>query len=260
MSGLDFREGSANPQGFISFPSVPRCEHPLRYKIMISKLSRTPILLCLQCLIGGPAWAQFDYTWEAISGLTPDQAEPAYSLVLSGDAPSPALEPDLLRIATESQSENAYYIQFSPIVDTSLPFTLEFELRLVSGFSATNIRGPVMVFITIANATGTLLVIDLDKVFFLDGAFTPGAQALVDTDDISHHYRLEHDGSGGFTLFYDSMEILSTAAFVDSASHGTQMRIGWGEASTLAFGESEWRSFSHNANDGIFRSGFETLD
>jgi len=199
-------------------------------------------------------------TWNASSDLTPDQLDPPYELTLSDGAGAPALESGFLRISTTQNGQNAFYLMREPLVNTTQPFTLEFSVQLVSGSSSVNYRGPVMVFITTSPGTGTLLAIDVDKIFFLTGNFTPGPVAEVDTDGAPHDYRLEHDGSGGFKLYYDDGEILTTSTFNDVNSHGSQMRVAWGEASTNASGESKWVYFRHTALDESFSDSFEASE
>lgn len=199
-------------------------------------------------------------SWDAASGLTPDQLDPPYQLVLSAGLTAPALESGSLRITTEQAGQNAYYLMREPLITTNRPFTVEFRVRLISGMSSVEHRAPIMLFITTSEATGTLLGIDIDQVFFMVSNSQRGAVAEVDTDEAVHTYRLEHDGSGGFTLFYDEGEILTSAAYIDAGSHGTTMRIGWGEGSVLAFGDSRWVSFTHDAMDELFRDSFETLE
>jgi hypothetical protein len=199
-------------------------------------------------------------SWDAASGLTPDQLDPPYKLILSDGATAPVLEPDALRITTEQFAQNAFYLMTEPLVTTNRPFTVEFRVQLISGVSSVEQRGPIMLFITTSDATGTLLGIDIDQVFFMASSNERGAVAEIDTDEAVHTYRLEHDGTGGFKLFYDDGEILTSSAFIDEGSHGTRMRIGWGEGSILALSDSRWVSFTHNSMDKLFRDSFESLE
>ena len=72
-----------------------------------------------------------------------------------------------------------------------------------------------------------------------------------------HDYRLEFDGIVGFTLFQDELEILTGQAYEAEPDHGTVKRIGWGEGSSFAFGQSSWESFGHSAIEPIFSDSFE---
>jgi len=196
--------------------------------------------------------------WDAASGLTPDQLDPPYQLILSEGSSIPVLESGSLRITTQQSGQNAFYLMTEPLVTTNRPFTIEFRVQLISGASSVEQRAPITLFITTSDATGTLLCIDVDQVFFLVSSNERGTVAAVDTDEALHSYRLEHDGAGGFTLFYDDGEILKSTAFTNESSHGNLMRIGWGEGSILAFGDSRWVSFTHDAMDELFRDSFET--
>lgn len=217
------------------------------------------LLAPVLCLLSCPAQGQVNstYNWNAASGLTPDQVEPTFPLFVSGGASAPFLESNLLKISTGQDGQNVYYMQVEPAVETEQDFSIEFRMRLVSGSTSTNLRGPVTVFITLANFRGTLLVIDVDKVFFTASSGTTGTIATVDTNEALHTYRVQHDGLGKFTLFYDESELLQASAFADPANHGSLKRIGWGEGSSYAFGASEWEFFNHNAIDPLFKDSFE---
>lgn len=222
-------------------------------------LRRSGFLLGL-CLIAGPVRADIVSTWSALSGLTPDQISPPYTQVLVEAAAPPLLDSGVLTISTSQDADNAFFLQIEPLVYTASEFSIEFECRLISGSSSSNVRGPILLFVTVTDSVGILLIIDIDEVFFVVGPTTPGEIAVVDTNDASHVYRLEHDGSGGFTLFHDDLEILNATAFNDLATHGSQMRIGWGEGSILAHGVSEWTSFGHTAVDAYFRDSLESVE
>ncbi len=197
------------------------------------------------------------FHWEAASGLTPDQLEHGPELFLSGNVPAPALADDALTITTTANAENVFYLQAEPLVETDRPFTFEFEMRLVSGASSADARGPVSIFITFEDAWGMLLSIDVDAVFFSSAPGVRGEVANVDTDEAAHTYRLQHDGARNLTLFYDGDEILSAAAYQSQADHGTLDRFGWGEGTLLAYGVSEWYSVHHDALGAIFEDSFE---
>lgn len=198
--------------------------------------------------------------WDPASGLKPNEIHEPYGLFLSGGASEPVLEDEILIIDTTGDSQNALYMQIEPMVNTSDGFSFVANIRLLSGSSSSLNRAPVTLFFTVAPATGVLLNIDLDRVFFSLSGGIPGPEALVDTDDVMHNYRVEYDGVSTFTLFYDDLEMISAAAQNSPTDHGDVERIGWGEGSSFAFGVSEWGPVMHNALDLIFRDDFQIPD
>jgi len=218
-----------------------------------------PVLFML-ILLGtpaGPLVAGSIIGWNAASGLTPDQIDTPWTLTLTNGAIAPVLDMGVLRIETDANEKNAFYLQTEPVIDTDRPFTIEFRMRVISGSTVNSARGPVIVFTTVQPSLGTLLILDVDKVFFNVGLNTAGPIATVDTDDQHHDYRLEYDGAGMFVLFYDGDELLSAAAYSSASDHASTLRIGWGEGSVAALGVSEWISFGHTAAASILKDGFE---
>lgn len=198
--------------------------------------------------------------WDPASGLKPNEIDDPYGLFLSSGASEPDLEAENLIIDTTSDSQNALYRQAEPMVNTSDGFSFVANIRLLSGSSSSLNRAPVTLFFTVAPATGMLMNIDVDRVFFSLSGGIPGPEALVDTDDAMHNYRVEYDGVSTFTLFYDDLETISAVAQNSQSDHGDVERIGWGEGSSFAFGVSQWGPVMHNALDLIFWDDFQIPD
>lgn len=130
-------------------------------------------------------------------------------------------------------------------------------MRLVSGASTSTTRAPAAIFLTTAPSIGISLHIDADRIFFAVGQGTNGPISNVDTDDAMHTYRLEHDGSGNFTLFHDDAEILNASAYESASDNGPVKRFAFGEGSNLAYGVSEWGSVRHDFLGTLFKDSFE---
>jgi hypothetical protein len=243
----------------VVFLSTTHQVESLMSRLILCK-TRLLLLTSIICLTFATlAFSDAIFTWEASSGLTPDEIDPPFALVVAGGASEPTLNSGILTISTAQNAQNVAYQQMEPMIDTDAKFTFEWQLRVVSGSSSSNARGPVGIWFTLGGSYGTLLIIDIDRVFFNDGPLTPGQVATVDTDEAMHTYRLEHDGQGNFTLFYDDAELLMASAYFSVSDHGNIKRIGWGEGSTLAFGVSEWVSLSHNAINPFFKDSFEDI-
>jgi hypothetical protein len=203
------------------------------------------------------AQAQSLSEWEASSGVLPDEAGLGYTVIQAGNVPAPTLESGVLTVSTSQNADNYYYVQVEPDVEPDRAFTIDWEMRLLSGSSSSTARAPFMMFITIDENVGTLLGIDADRIFFVVAGLNAGPPALVDTDDAFHAYRLEHDGSGGFVLYQDDVQLLSAAAYESAGSHGPLKRFGWGEGSILARGSFEISSMTHDFPSGLFKDAFE---
>ena len=198
-------------------------------------------------------------TWDAASGLKPDEISEPYELVDNFGNP-PVLDTGKLIISTNENNHNVYYVQLEPLVVPTRKSTLILEMRLVSGSSSSTSRAPAAFLITIAPSIGTVVHIDVDRVFFSIGQSVIGPISNVDTDDAMHTYRLEHDGDGNFTLFHDDSEILTASAYESASDHGQVQRFAFGEISSFAFGVSEWGSVSHDFLELNFKDSYEALD
>jgi len=193
-----------------------------------------------------PAAAGYVSSWNAASGLYPDQISPPYSLFDSSPA-DPVLAGGVLTVSTSAQLQQMYYRQLDPIVDTSGAFFIEARLRLVSGAASHASRAPISITFTTAPNVGNALQIHHDSVFFLTDNLVAGTKVAVDTNDAFHTYRIESDGAGGLTLDWDGTQILTGATFLSADANGPTERITWGQGSQLAFGTSEWAYFTHDA-------------
>lgn len=194
-----------------------------------------------------PAAAGYVSSWDAASGLFPDQISPPYSLFDSNPTVDPVLAGGVLTVSTSAQLQQMYYRQLDPIVDTSGAFFIEARVRLVSGAASDPSRAPISITFTTAPNVGNVLHIDHDSVFFLKDNLVADTKVAVDTNDAFHKYRIEYDGAGGLTLSWDDTEILTGETFFSTAANGPTERITWGQSSQLAFGTSEWAYFTHNA-------------
>ena len=204
-------------------------------------------LLFVSAFAGPPAVAGYVSSWQASSGLFPDQISPPYTLTDTAIA-NPAFAGDNLRISTSlPASEVMYYGHQGSLLDTSGAFYVEARVRLESGSSLSTIRAPITIAITTSPGVGNSLFIDHGAMFFAQISGTAGPSYLADTNDAFHTYLIEYDGVQTLTLFYDGAQALTASTFSDATFNGLQPRINWGEGTILEYGTSDWEYFTHNA-------------
>ncbi len=103
-------------------------------------------------------------SWEASSGLTPDQV--GFELGNTSVPEIPTLDNSILTISNDSRPEVMYYIMREPAVSLQFPETFEvsFRMRYVSGSSGASGRKNACVAITLAPNIGCGLYIGHDVI------------------------------------------------------------------------------------------------
>jgi len=184
-------------------------------------------------------------SWDASSGLTPDQV--GFELINSSIPENPILDGSTLTIANDSSPEKMYYVTSEPAVSLLFPSVFEafFRMKYVSSTSNWSGRRAAGVFVTVNANTGCNFYIGNDSIF-LSNLVTQGPSAIVDTNDEFHDYLLRVEGSA-VSVFQDGSLVLSGSTLVSADEYGPSPRVAFGDITTLAFGTSEWQSFSHNA-------------
>ena len=221
--------------------------------ITIGRTTRRPWLALLPFLVltmASPAVAQtFSSSWSGDSGQLPDQICPAWRLSENATPEDPMLSGGVLVVSTDQFGEDMVYQQVAPAdIAFQFPFTIEIRVRLVAGVTVHPARAPITLTISTGPNTGTMIGIDHDRVFILDGDLSAGSQAVVDTNDAFHTYRVVIEAHGAVSVFHDGVLILSGALFVSSTAFGnTPGYITWGEGSSLAWGTSQWEFVRHTA-------------
>jgi len=189
--------------------------------------------------------------WAAATGLAPDGVPSPYTLVDTAEPEDPVVAGGVLTLETSTESETLYYIQSGDMLAIPDPWVIEFEMRHVSGSSATPLRAPAVVFVTTGPSVGSLFLIDADSIALLADETSIGDSAIVDTDDAFHTYRIEITAAGAMSVYYDDALTLEGTTYVSPAGHGSIPRIAFGPGSIASFGKSEWKSFGH---DGLATS------
>ena len=99
-----------------------------------------------------------------VFGALPHQISPPYTLYNTGPA-SNTLGSGYLTMSTYTNSTYNYYVQYSPIVDTSGAFYVEAGVRYISGSTSSDAREPIVIAITTAPGVGNSLWIGDGWVF-----------------------------------------------------------------------------------------------
>jgi hypothetical protein len=198
----------------------------------------------------GPAGAvTFNAAWEASSGARPDSVCPPWRPAVSGA--EPALAGGALHIQTGACTANASYWHSG--ADIAMPDTVVVEARL-RFFSGGECVGPcghyragANLSITVAPNTGTLFHVGSNEIFLTNGECAGITSAAVPTTDAAHTYRVVVH-AGVVRVYRDGVLTLTGGTYTSASDHGGTPRVGWGEASSLAYGTSDWEYVKHNAH------------
>ena len=185
------------------------------------------------------------YSWNASSGLFPNQIDASMALNDASPTFDPALAGGVLTLQT-AVSESMFYLQ--PAVSLSMPVNLEidFTVRYVSGSTTKPGETHIGIFFDTADNVGGIVMVRLGSVTSTAPGGAVRQNATANTDDTLHDYRIAVSGTtlgSSFTVYQDSVPLLTDTL---SASPALE-RIGFGDGATAAFGAAEWKSFSHNA-------------
>lgn len=190
----------------------------------------------------------YNSTWQASSGLVPNESCPAWTLDDSASPEEPSLAGGLLILSTDQTAENMWYVQTGFDISIPDPLVIEATGRFVSGFSSSVARAPMQVLFTISPGVGNVLFIGPDLIFLNVDDSTRGQSAAVDTDDAMHTYRIEVTSVGSITVYYDEALTLTGSTFFNSSFNDTVPRVAWGDGSSFTYGLSEWTRVRHNAH------------
>ena len=190
-------------------------------------------------------------SWQSSSALTPDQISPAYSLFLGGAGPNPTLSAAGLNISTTGPGANsAAYLQSDPLVDFVGSHEIRFEMQLVSTSQTQVDRTASGITFTTQANIGQSLFIDNGQAFFISGSGNGVGNSFALDTSIFHDYRIAISGTASgslVSLFVDGALKLQDSLFASAGNFGATERVAFGEFSSAAFGESNWKSFVHDA-------------
>jgi len=211
-------------------------------KKFMEVLSMVALLLCFETV---GAQVNYNYTWEASTGVTPGGVCPGYNMttLLSGKAPIPILIGDTLELSTTSVLDGVYFMQFAPYFVMTDTLIVEFTMRFNSGTSSDTNSSSVNVEIGVKGSLGYFLI-DSNEVFFWSDFNVKGPSAAVTTNDAFHTYRLEIINKDTITAYVDNALVLKGNMFTGA---NALEKIIFGQLpSFTSFGSSSWLSFRHN--------------
>ncbi|QDV63769.1 PEP-CTERM sorting domain-containing protein [Crateriforma conspicua] len=185
-------------------------------------------------------------TWMGSSGVTPNAV--GYSLFDNSTPEDPVFTTPTLTLQSDNVLEQMFYSMSGTQLNIPSQTVVDFEMAYISGFSNQVFREVGLVAVTVAPDVSAVLFVGNDEVFFLDGPLSRGPEnTSVDTNAF-HDYSLVVDGKtlgSPIRLFQDGNLILAGTTYSSGATTET---ILFGDGTTNAQGETQWRSFTHNAS------------
>ncbi len=185
--------------------------------------------------------------WDGASNLMPDEVDANWVLTDEGGG-SPSLADGVLTIQTSgTHSARQFYQMTATDFSGGAPFWMEAEMKFVSGSQTAGWWRAGGHMSIRNNGKFAILEIRNDLIYLRDGDNSRSVQAVVDTNDDFHLYRLEVLGNASDSLvnvYQDGNLVLSDASLYGAAASGGS--VTFGEASTLATGTTLWRRVSHN--------------
>lgn len=185
-------------------------------------------------------------SWEASSGLTPDQA--GFTLYDQSTLNDPVFNGTELILDNNYSSETMYYLCGEPQSPLSFPTVTEisFNMKFISGSQRHSGRSSAGIYVTTAPYTGCNLYIDNDELFMAENFTEKGPSVAVDTTDSFHDYLMRIEGND-VSIFQDGNLVLTGNTKTLDQDYAATPRISFGDGTSLEYGASAWKSFSHNA-------------
>ncbi|MGJ8696189.1 MAG: PEP-CTERM sorting domain-containing protein [Verrucomicrobiaceae bacterium] len=185
-------------------------------------------------------------SWLGSSGQTPEAV--GYTLSNSSTPEVPVLSASTLTLQNDDVIELMSYSMSGPDLSIPAQTVIDFEMAYISGFTNQNFRDTGLVFATVSSGVNMGLFIGDDEVFFLNGQTSRGPENTTLDTHAFHQYQLVIDGTtAGSTvnLYQDTNLVLSGSTYAYAPA--TTEVISFGDGTTNANGETQWRSFIHNA-------------
>jgi len=207
------------------------------------------LFLAAGFMLSSPLYAA-TFSWDASSGLFPDQVSSAMTLYDTSSPEDPQLAGGVLTLANDSNPEGMVYSMQGSDIAMPSQLTITARIRMISSSSVSPARTGAIISFTTASGIGNALQLGLGEIFLSSATFTRGPSATVDTTGAFHAYRIEVLGlTDGSTIqvFQDEVLALTGNLYSSVPDNGATLRVTFGEESTLASGDSRWTSFSHNA-------------
>ncbi len=190
--------------------------------------------------------------WEGTAPVLPDQVNPPWTLVTSGQV-SAYRDNDgssvVAYLVSTQAVDNVYYEQSGAAIEMTNQLVISTVVKIVSGTTTTTNQGLAGITFTTAPNVGGALWFGPSNIFISVVGDVVGSSANLNTTTNYHTYRIEVQGTtngGPYTVFHDGTAVLAGTLYT-STNFGAAPRIQWGEISPMAYGESRWYHISHNA-------------
>ncbi|MEJ0088585.1 MAG: hypothetical protein WDM80_02375 [Limisphaerales bacterium] len=191
--------------------------------------------------------------WEGTEPVLPDQVNPPWNFVTSGQVSAYRANDDSLVVAyliSTQAVDNVYYEQSGDTIAMTNQLVISAVMKIVSGAATTTNQGLAGITFTTAPNVGGALWFGPSNIFVSAVGDVCGGSTNLNTTTNYHTYRIEVQGTtngGPYTVFYDGTAVLTGALYISATNFGALPRIQWGEISPTAYGESHWYNISHNA-------------
>lgn len=180
------------------------------------------------------------------TGLTPDQACPAWAVADSAEPEDPVVTNGVLVTSTDVLAEGmSFHLTYAQTV-TSLPATVvvEIDARFVNKAATGGRTGSLFGFQLQGGAFSQTFTIDDGEFYLLqDSALGKGPSYSAPTSDSFHTYRLEGDAATRVVRVYrDGVLVITHTAIAVAPLYP----VFFGDGTSGGAGTTEWRRISHN--------------
>lgn len=190
------------------------------------------------------------FTWNATSGLLPNQLSPGMAFENTSIPETPSLANEVLTISNDQSNELLYYYLDLPTEQAPPQLKITSTMKVVAAPGGSARRASAIYFSGSPNV-GNSLYIGTNEIFLLAADLSRGPEAIVDTTSSFHVYQIELSGTeagSSVSVFQDGILKLTGTLFTNPTTFGSEPRIGFGDVTNLAAGTSEWKTFSYTTN------------
>ncbi|MCH7947656.1 MAG: hypothetical protein IIC66_07660 [candidate division Zixibacteria bacterium] len=211
----------------------------------------------------------YNLIWEASKGVFPELSCPQWNVFAGAIPDTPAFIDSYLRLNTGPPASLAYFYE-QLLTDIIRPdvWVIEARMQYISGqVSLFDWSAPVSIGFAVSEDSANTLEISKDTIFVRSAVGARGPEALVDTDDEFHTYRIEIDSMSIVQVFWDDSLVI-THSLVEGSWSLNGRGLYWGDISGVSYGESHWEYVKHNGyafntdidSDGILDSCDNCID
>jgi hypothetical protein len=190
------------------------------------------------------------YSWDASSGLFPDQISADCTLYTNGTTPTQVLSAGVLTLQNDQVPgvhPYNYYVLANSAIAAGVPFMIDATMRLVSETNPTDSRDAAGIDIEFPVPGGGMiqtLEIGPNRIFMLcPDTNHRGDTATVVTTDGMHHYHIDVSANGVVSASFDGVPKVSEPMIYNADGTNWPHAILFGNDTNQVSGVSEWQSF-----------------